>query len=142
MKSDITKDNIFIEIGFSFRNHHESLICGDTFLYKKFKEEFLQKPEIAMFFIKSLTKKIKFLENFINYNITLNSMEKIAKFLIENEDLLPTLKQVKIAQILNITPETFSRQLAKLKKDEIIQNEKGFIKILDYSSLKKLISSM
>jgi len=39
MKSDITKDNIFIEIGFSFRNHHESLICGDTFLYKKFKEE-------------------------------------------------------------------------------------------------------
>ncbi len=110
--------------------------------YKKFKEEFLQKPEIAMFFIKSLTKKIKFLENFINYNITLNSMEKIAKFLIENEDLLPTLKQVKIAQILNITPETFSRQLAKLKKDEIIQNEKGFIKILDYSSLKKLISSI
>ncbi|WP_228286310.1 Crp/Fnr family transcriptional regulator [Arcobacter vandammei] len=110
--------------------------------YKKFKEEFLQKPEIAMFFIKSLTKKIKFLENFINYNITLNSMEKIAKFLLENEDLLPTLKQVKISQILNITPETFSRQLAKLKKDEIIQNEKGFIKILDYSSLKKLITSI
>lgn len=39
MKSDITKDNVFIEIGFSFRNHNESLICGDTFLYKKFKEE-------------------------------------------------------------------------------------------------------
>ena len=43
-----------------------------------------------------LKKKIKFLENFINYNITLNSMEKIAKFLYENEDLLQSLKQVKL----------------------------------------------
>jgi len=89
--------------------------------YKRFKEEFLLKPEISMFFIKSLTKKIKYLENFINYNITLSSLEKIAKFLYENEKLLPSLKQVKIAQILNITPETFSRGLTKLKKDKIIE---------------------
>ena len=61
----------------SFETDSEVLLID----YKKFKEEFLQKPEVAMFFIKSLTKKIKFLENFINYNITLNSMEKIAKFL-------------------------------------------------------------
>jgi CRP-like cAMP-binding protein len=115
----------------SFETDSEVLLID----YKKFKEEFLQKPEVAMFFIKSLTKKIKFLENFINYNITLNSMEKIAKFLCENEDLLPSLKQVKIAQILNITPETFSRQLSKLKKEEIIQNEKGYIKILDHKRL-------
>lgn len=109
--------------------------------YKKFKEEFLTKPEISLFFIKSLTKKIKALESFINYNISLNSMEKIAKFLFENEQLLVNLKQVKIAQILNITPETFSRQLAKLKKEEIIENEKGHIKIVDYEKLKKHISS-
>jgi CRP-like cAMP-binding protein len=109
--------------------------------YKKFKEEFLLKPEITMFFIKSLTKKIKFLENFINYNITLNSMEKIAKFLYENEEILKKLRQVKIAQILNITPETFSRQLAKLKKAEIIENEKGSIKILKHEELKKFITS-
>lgn len=109
--------------------------------YKKFKEEFLGKPEISIFFIKSLTKKIKALESFINYNISLNSMEKIAKFLYENEQLLVNLKQVKIAQILNITPETFSRQLAKLKKEGIIHNEKGYIKIADYERLKKHISS-
>ena len=109
--------------------------------YKKFKEEFLGKPEISIFFIKSLTKKIKALESFINYNISLNSMEKIAKFLYENEQLLVNLKQVKIAQILNITPETFSRQLAKLKKEGIIHNEKGYIKIADYERLKKHICS-
>ena len=109
--------------------------------YKKFKEEFLQKPEISMFFIKSLTKKIKFLQNFIDYNVSLNSMEKIAKFLYENEELLKTLKQVKIAQILNITSETFSRQLAKLKKENIIENEKGYIKILDYKKIQNFISN-
>ena len=109
--------------------------------YKKFKEEFLQKPEISIFFIKSLTKKIKFLQNFIDYNVSLNSMEKIAKFLYENEELLKTLKQVKISQILNITPETFSRQLAKLKKENIIENEKGYIKILDYKKIQNFISN-
>ncbi|WP_063353205.1 Crp/Fnr family transcriptional regulator [Aliarcobacter lanthieri] len=118
----------------SFETDSEVLLID----YKKFKEEFLLKPEIAMFFIKSLTKKIKYLESFINYNITLNSIEKIAKFLFENEKLLPSLKQVKIAQILNITPETFSRQLAKLKKDNIIENDKGTIKILDYERLQKI----
>ena len=34
-------------------------------------------------------------------------MEKIAKFLYENEELLKPSKTGKIVQILNITPETF-----------------------------------
>ena len=41
------------------------------------------------------------------------NIKKIAKFLFDNESILINLKQVKIAQILNITPETFSRKLAK-----------------------------
>lgn len=107
--------------------------------YEKFKEEFLLKPEISMYFIKSLTKKIKALEKFISYNITSNSIEKIAKFLLENEKNLLSLKQVKIAQILNITPETFSRKLAKLKEENIIKNDKGKITILNHKKLKSYI---
>lgn len=109
--------------------------------YEKFKEEFLLKPEISMFFIKSLTKKIKALENFISYNISSNSIEKIAKFLKDNESILKNLKQVKIAQILNITPETFSRKISKLKKDGIIHNERGHIKILDHNRLEEFINN-
>ncbi len=107
--------------------------------YEKFKNEFLLKPEIAMFFIKSLSQKIKALETFINYNITTNSEGKIAKFLLEKEDLLKDLKQVKIAHILNISPETFSRKMAIFKKEGILENEKGYIKILDYSKLKDFV---
>ena len=51
------------------------------------------------------------------------------------------LKQVKIAQILNITPETLSRKIAKLKRENIIQNEKGYIKILDYKRLETYVNS-
>mgnify|MGYP000330181336 CR=1 FL=1 len=85
--------------------------------YNKFKENFLYKPEISMMLIKSLTKKIKALENFINFNITADSNIKITQFLYENEDILSSLRQVKIASILNITPETLSRKISKLKKD-------------------------
>ncbi|PUE65248.1 Crp/Fnr family transcriptional regulator, partial [Arcobacter lacus] len=121
----------------SFETNAEVLLID----YEKFKKEFLLKPEISMFFIKSLTRKIKALENFINYNISLNSIEKIAKFLYDNESILMNLKQVKIAQILNITPETLSRKIAKLKKENIVQNEKGYIKILDYKRLEGYINS-
>ena len=121
----------------SFETRAEVLLID----YEKFKNEFLLKPEISMFFIKSLTKKIKALESFINYNISSNSIEKIAKFLIDNESILINLKQVKIAQILNITPETFSRKLAKLKNENIIQNEKGYIKILNHKRLESFINN-
>ena len=120
----------------AFETNSEVLLID----YEKFKEQFLLKPETSMFFIKSLTKKIKALESFISYNISSNSIEKIAKFLIENEDILLNLKQVKIAQILNITPETFSRRVAKLKKENILKSYKGHIKIIDHTALKSYIS--
>lgn len=128
-------ENIPYPANCSFETKSEVLLID----YEKFKEEFLLKPDIAMFFIKSLTKKIKTLESFISYNVNSNSTEKIAKFLRQNESLLENLKQVKIAQILNLTPETFSRKISLLKKQGIIQNEKGHIKILDYEKLDELI---
>ncbi len=119
----------------SFETDAEVLLID----YEKFKEEFLLKPQIAIFFIRSLSTKIKALESFISYNISSSSEGKIARFLLENEDLLQSLKQVKIAQILNITPETFSRKISSFKKEDIVKNEKGHIKILDYEKLKSFI---
>lgn len=133
----VNYENLKFPANCSFETNAEVLLID----YEKFKKEFLLKPEISMFFIKSLTRKIKALENFINYNISLNSIEKIAKFLYDNESILMNLKQVKIAQILNITPETLSRKIAKLKKENIVQNEKGYIKILDYKRLEGYINS-
>jgi CRP/FNR family transcriptional regulator len=103
--------------------------------YEKFKKDFLNKPEVAMIFIKSLTKKIKALENFITLNISHDSSVRIATFLCENEHLLPTLTQVKIASILNITPETLSRKITKFKKENLLETTKGKITILNKKRL-------
>lgn len=111
---------------------------GEVYLidYEKFKAQFLSKSEISTVFIKSLTKKIKALESFINYSITADSYTKIAKFLYENEEILKSIKQVKIASILNIAPETLSRNITKLKNEKIIEKDKNSIKIIDHKKLK------
>ena len=107
--------------------------------YEKFKERFLRKNEIAMMFIRSLTKKIKALESFINYSVTADSYTKTAKFIYENEEVLKNVKQVKIASLLNIAPETLSRNIAKLKQEKIIDKKEGFIHILDRKKLQSVI---
>jgi len=109
--------------------------------YHKFESALCNNPEFSFIFIKSLTKKIKSLENFINYNITSDNNSKIAKFLHENESILKDLTQVKIATILNITPETLSRKLAKFKKEKIIENASGYINILDINKLQNIFNA-
>ena len=107
--------------------------------YKQFKEKFLTKSEISLAVIKSLIKKIKAIEQFITYSMTTDSYGKIVKFLYENEELLPSIKQVKIASLLNIAPETLSRNITKLKKEQIVDKSDGYIKIIDYKRLKELL---
>lgn len=106
--------------------------------YKKFRDRFLHKKEVSTLFIKSLSKKIKHLENFIHTNMTIDINAKVAKFLYDNEQSLDSLKQVKIAEMLNIREETLSRKIAKLIKDGIIMKEKRNIKILDREKLLNL----
>ena len=106
--------------------------------YEKFKNKFLHKSDIAMLFIKSLSKKIKYLENFIHTNMTIDINAKVAKFIYDNENNLDSIKQVKMAEILNIREETLSRKIAKLIKDGIIKKEKRTIKILDHQKLLNL----
>lgn len=104
--------------------------------YEKFEKYFLQKNEVLLVFIKSLSKKIKALELFISTNMIEDIDEKIAKFIYENKDNINNIKQIKIAELLNIRQETLSRKLAKLKKDEVLENIKGKIVVKNEKALK------
>jgi len=106
--------------------------------YKKFEEYFLQKNEFLLIFIKSLTKKIKALELFISTNMIEDVDAKIAKFIYDNKADISAIKKIKIAELLNIRQETLSRKLAKLKKDEVLENKKGKIEIKDERALRAL----
>ena len=102
--------------------------------YQKFKEEFLSDSKTAFEFIKSLTKKIKNLENLIA-NLSLDSKARVAKFIYENEQLFLDSKNTKVASILNITPETLSRVIKKFKDEAILDSES---RVLNKERLKEL----
>ncbi len=86
-----------------------------TIDYELFEREFLKNPEVSFSIIRSLTRKLMTLDNVISHNLTMSSTAKVAKFIFDNEDLFGKLKQHKVASILNITPETMSRVLRKLR---------------------------
>ncbi len=94
--------------------------------YKAFEDDFLLNPEISLSIIKSLAHKIKVLDKVITQNLTMDSTARVAKFIYDNDTLFSTLKQNKIATILNIAPETMSRIMKKFKDTGIV-NQKGGI---------------
>ncbi|XOB62166.1 Crp/Fnr family transcriptional regulator [Campylobacterota bacterium DY0563] len=103
--------------------------------YEKFRDKFLFKKDIAMLFIKSLSQKIKYLEGFINNSVSIDVNAKVAKFIYDNEKTINSMKQIKIAEILNIREETLSRKISAFVKKGIIKKEKRNIIILDHEKL-------
>ncbi len=102
--------------------------------YKYFKENFMDDPKIAFSFIKSLSRKVKNLEEVIELNIVLDTTARLAKYIYENEAILGELKNYQLAEDLHMTPETLSRTLKKfsilglLEKGEhgyVITNREG-----------------
>jgi len=104
--------------------------------YEIFEKEFLKDPEVAFAFIKSLSKKIKYLENVIATNLVMNSTARVAKFICEHGHRISKLKKSLIAADLNMTPETLSRILKKLSTLGLIEKQKDEIVILDREGLE------
>jgi CRP/FNR family transcriptional regulator len=105
-----------------------------------FEDEFIRNPKISFEIVKSLSQKIKFLENIITTHMTLDSTSRIAKFLYENETVYRETKQNKIAMILNITPETLSRALKKFKTLGLVSDESRNFTILNRDGLRAIFS--
>lgn len=92
--------------------------------YRRFEQDFLRNPDISLKIINSLSTKVKALQNVISSNLTMDTFKRLCKFLYENENHVGEISHRKIAAILNITPETLSRNLSVLKKEGIVSVEK------------------
>ncbi|WP_419770534.1 MAG: Crp/Fnr family transcriptional regulator [Candidatus Marinarcus sp.] len=88
--------------------------------FLKLKEIILTSPELCFKMNISLLKKIKNLENIISTHLVLDTKEKVAKYIYENDENFFSTKNVHIAQILNMTPETLSRTLKRFKDEHLI----------------------
>lgn len=105
--------------------------------YTKFKAYFLNDPKFLLIFIKSLTKRVLELESLLSTHLTLDAKAKVAKFIYENQESFNSKSNVEIAKILNITPETLSRNIKKLKEEKILLSSNGTIEIIDQVKIQK-----
>ena len=106
--------------------------------YEKFEKHFLRNPDVAIQLIMQLVNKLKIM---MNSSMPKTSMQKLAQLIYENRELFTKIKKYKIADILNMAPETFSRNLKKLKSDKIINYGKGKFEVLNEDALLRLFDS-
>jgi len=95
--------------------------------FQKLKEIIISNPNMAFNIQTSLIKKIKNLENIISTNLVLDSRERVAKYIHNNADVFFETKNIEIAEILGVSPETLSRILKFFKDHDIINVKTKFI---------------
>ena len=106
--------------------------------YEKFKKEFFSDPEIALVLFKSLSKKIKYLEDVIALNVVLDTTARLAKFISDERLELSTLKHYNLAKQLHMTPETLSRTFKKLVVLGLLEKDSSGYKIKNRDGLRVL----
>ncbi len=88
--------------------------------FEKLKKIIYSNPELSFMIQTSLIKKIKNLEAIISTNLVLDSKERVAKYIYNHSDSFFTTKNIIIAEILSVSPETLSRILKFFKDHDII----------------------
>jgi len=105
---------------------------------KKFKSLFLTKYEILLRILEESYKSILQLQYILNRDIVFDAMAKVAYMLTNDLDSFNKMKKHEIAYYLHIQPETLSRILKKLSRNEFIKSENGKIIICNIDKLKKI----
>ena len=89
----------------------------------KLKDIIYKDPKLSFMIQTSLNKKIRNLEKLVSLHVVLDSKERIAKYLCEHTEDFFNTKNIMVAEILNISPETLSRMLRVLKNDGLIDSK-------------------
>lgn len=103
--------------------------------FASLKDIIYKDPDLAFLIQTSLIKKIRNLENIVSLHVVLDSKERIAKYLCDHTEDFFNTKNIIVAEILNISPETLSRMLRIFKDDDLIDNKN---KTVDKERLRAL----
>lgn len=101
----------------------------------KFRNLVQQNHDFMRVVLKESFKMIQQLQGVISRDIVFDGTAKVAHMLVSDLENFNSLKKHEIAYMLHIQPETLSRILKKLTRNEIIEIDKNSIKILNLDEL-------
>lgn len=103
--------------------------------YKKFKEYFLEKNILTMKLMNTLLEKTHQLQCIVNRELVFDATAKVAFMLNQDLHMFNKLKRQEVSFMLHIQPETLSRVLKRLSRNNIIEIVEGKINILNEDML-------
>jgi CRP/FNR family transcriptional regulator len=106
--------------------------------FPKLKKIIYSNSNLSFIMQTSLIKKIKNLEYVISRHLVLDAKERVAQYIYDNPKDFFETKNIEIAEILNIAPETFSRLLGNFKTKNLIDKK---TKRIDKEGLAKIFNS-
>ena len=103
--------------------------------------KYLKEPDFVLALLKSMTNKVMLLSSLVHKETILSSEAKVADLILNEIDIFNRVKNNEIASILNITPETLSRILNKLKRKQIINIKNHIVTIRNIEALHVILES-
>ncbi len=119
--SEFMEDSVVLEVNFT-----------------QLKDRFLSKNILNSEFINEILLKTQQLHCVVNRELVFDATAKVAFMISDDLDMFNSLKRQEASFMLHIQPETLSRVLKKLKRDNIIEIENSKVSILD----KKLLNTI
>jgi len=101
----------------------------------------MKNVDFSVALVSALSKRMKLLASLLHKETIYTTEAKIADLILENPSVFERLKNNEIASILNMTPETLSRILTRLKREEIIMIKEHVVTILNKQSLLNIIET-
>ncbi len=103
--------------------------------FEKFQEYFLSKNILTMELLEVLLNKTHQLQCIVNRELVFDATAKVAFMLNQDLEMFNRLKRQEVSFMLHIQPETLSRVLKRLSRNEIIQVDLGTVKITNSEAL-------
>ena len=136
--SNINTNEIFCFSNASFIE--DSVLLSIDFL--KLQEHFLNNNLLVKELMNSLLKKTNQLQSLVNRELVFDATAKVAYMLVSDLNMFNKLKRQDVSFMLHIQPETLSRVLKKLSRDNIIEIENQQVIIKDEIALNSIFKGV
>ena len=118
----------------------DSVVLSIDFL--KLQEHFLNNNLLVKELMSSLLKKTNQLQSLVNRELVFDATAKVAYMLVSDLKMFNNLKRQDVSFMLHIQPETLSRVLKKLSRDNIIEIENQQVIIKDEIALNSIFKGV